>query len=77
MSKDKANLGKDLGAIDEAPARRHRTPTLATALRQAKAAGALVKGAVIEAGKIRLEFGEHEASRDLNEWDKVLHRDAN
>jgi hypothetical protein len=76
MSEDNANVGKDLSAIDEAPARRHRTPTLASALRQAKAAGAVVTGAVIEAGKITLEFGEPEASSGLNEWDQVLHRDA-
>jgi hypothetical protein len=75
MIEDKAKVGKDVGAIDGVPARRHRTPTLATALRQAKAAGALVTGAVIEAGKITLEFGEPEASADLNEWDQVLHRD--
>jgi hypothetical protein len=45
-----------------------RKPTLAGALREADKAGRPVRGAVIEADKIELKFGEPEGPEATNPW---------
>jgi hypothetical protein len=52
------------------PARRR--PSLAKELRDAKKAGMSVKGAIVEAGRITLTFGDPAEVGDVNEWDRVL-----
>ena len=53
--------------------KRPRKPSLGAALKQAKAAGQAVRGAVIRADAIELQFGEpEEAAGNNNPWDEVL-----
>lgn len=53
--------------------KRHRKPSLSAALKQAAKAGQAVKGAVIRADAIELQFGEPEATNtNANPWDEVL-----
>jgi hypothetical protein len=52
---------------------RRRPVTLASALRQAKRAGVAVKGAVLEPGKVTLQFGQTDGSTndtpdDVERW---------
>ena len=53
--------------------KRPRKPSLGAALKQARAAGQAVRGAVIRSDAIELQFGEPEkaASTD-NPWDQAL-----
>jgi hypothetical protein len=52
--------------------RRRRRPTLASALRAARAAGEKVQRAVVEDGKIVLEFGEPGDGTNDTDWDRKL-----
>ena len=54
--------------------KRPRKPSLGAALKQARAAGQAVKGAVIRADAIELQFGEPEATTTTNNnpWDQAL-----
>jgi hypothetical protein len=53
--------------------KRHRKPSLGAALKQARAAGQAVRGAVIRADAIELQFGEPEkAAGTDNPWDQAL-----
>ena len=53
--------------------KRHRKPSLGAALKQARAAGQAVRGAVIRADAIELQFGEPEkAAGNNNPWDEVF-----
>ena len=49
-------------------ARKPRKPTLSRALAEAAKAGKPVRGAVIEADKIELQFGEPESTQTTNPW---------
>ena len=63
-------------AIGEQRAKRPpRRPPLKGALEAAKAAGLTIKGAVIENGKVKLEFvGEPTAAASSNAWDKAIEK---
>lgn len=79
---DFAAFGSWPAAGGAARNRRARKPTLAAALKQAAKAGAKVSGAVIEDGKVTLNFGEQgtddmKPSGDANPWDEVLSHAAN
>ena len=50
------------------PARKPRKPTLSRALAEAAKANKPVRGAVIEADKIELTFGEPESTPTTNPW---------
>ena len=60
------------GASPRMPRRRRRKTTLASALKEARKAGAAVSAATIEDGKVTLTFGEPTTSEkrgnDLDEW---------
>jgi hypothetical protein len=60
------------------PRRRVHKPTLSRVLREAKKAGASVRGATIEPdGRIALQFGEPDSVANANEWDNAVRRDKN
>jgi hypothetical protein len=53
--------------------KRHRKLSLGAVLKQAKAAGQAVRGAVIRSDAIELQFGEPEKAADNNNpWDQAL-----
>jgi hypothetical protein len=57
--------------------RRHRKPSLAAAIKQARAAGVDVQGATLAPdGSISLQFGEPATpAAKVNPWDEVLSDD--
>jgi hypothetical protein len=61
------------------PRRRIHKPTLSRVLREARKAGATVRGATIEPdGRIALQFGEPDSTgMNGNEWDQAVRGDKN
>jgi len=58
--------------MGEPRVRRRRGPTLSAALKAARAAGAKVKSATVEDGKVTLVFANGETATTTDDWDMHL-----
>ena len=69
-----AAKGFTIGEQHDKAKRPPRRPPLKDALEAAQKAGITVKGAIIENGKIILQFGDPTAAASSDEWDKAIEK---